>query len=223
MSNHRGIARFYGRWAGVYDHLASRTPGITGVRKKAVSSLNISPGETVVEMGCGTGANLEFLRRAVGPEGQVIGIDLTPGMLDRAHERVDRNQWSNVALLRADATAPPLGEVDVVFATFVIGMLEDPSAAIHAWSRRMSGGGRIGLLDATMSDEACGVFLNPVFGAFVALTAPPTLQLRYEDQPAAVLEERVSTARAALAERGDIRVDERLVGGFLRLTVGGVE
>lgn len=223
MSDHRRITRFYDRWAGIYDQVASRTPGITTVRKAAIDSVNLSTGETVVEMGCGTGANFKFLRRAVGQDGRVIGVDLTPGMVARAQRRIQRRDWSNVGLVRADAIAPPVAEADVVFGTFVIGMLDNPAAAIQTWCETLSMGGRIGLLDATKSNEMCGQFLNPVFAAFVALTAPPTLQLRYQDQPVSVLDKRVQNARDALSTHGSILTDERYAGGFLRVTIARID
>jgi len=79
---------FYGRWARVYDWVAT-APGVESWRTRAVGALDLDPGDTVVEMGCGTGANVPHLREAVGPEGRVVGVDLTRGMLRRARERVD--------------------------------------------------------------------------------------------------------------------------------------
>ena len=96
---------FYGRWARVYDWVAT-APGVESWRSRAVASLALDPGDTVVEMGCGTGANAPYLREAVGPEGRVVGIDLTRGMLRRAGERVDRGH-------DADGVGPDGEEQDV--------------------------------------------------------------------------------------------------------------
>jgi ubiquinone/menaquinone biosynthesis C-methylase UbiE len=99
---------FYGRWARLYDAIAT-LPGVGSWRARAVEALELDPGDTAVEMGCGTGANLPYLRERVGPEGTVVGIDFTRGMLDRARVRVERAGWENVHLVRGDATRPPVG------------------------------------------------------------------------------------------------------------------
>ncbi|NIP58969.1 MAG: methyltransferase domain-containing protein, partial [Gemmatimonadetes bacterium] len=65
-------------------------------RKKAIRALRLEPGDTVVEIGCGTGLNFGLLREAVGPEGRVVGVDMTTAMLEEARERVDREAWDNV-------------------------------------------------------------------------------------------------------------------------------
>ncbi len=57
-------------------------------RRKAVAALKLQPGDTVVEIGCGTGLNFPLLQQAVGPEGRLIGVDLTDSMLEQARQRV---------------------------------------------------------------------------------------------------------------------------------------
>ena len=49
---------FYGRWAGLYDVLATYVPGVGELRDRGAVALDLDRGDTVVEMGCGTGANL---------------------------------------------------------------------------------------------------------------------------------------------------------------------
>ena len=89
MSDDVGATQsFYGRWARAYDLLAT-APGVDSWRDRAADALALEPGDTVVEMGCGTGANFSHLRERVGAEGRVVGVDLTRGMLRRARERVD--------------------------------------------------------------------------------------------------------------------------------------
>ncbi len=57
----------------------------------AVDALRLRGGETVVEIGCGTGLNSPFLQRAIGPQGKIVGLDLTDKMLDQARERIQAN------------------------------------------------------------------------------------------------------------------------------------
>ncbi len=88
-------------------------PGAASWRDRTVDSLALAPGNTVVEMGCGTGANVPALRERVGPSGQVVGIDVTREMLDRARERPARSGGA-VHYVQADAARPPIREADAV-------------------------------------------------------------------------------------------------------------
>src|SRR3989454_3024718 len=63
-----------------------------GIRRKAVRRLQLKPGDSVLEIGCGTGRNLPFLREAVGPEGHIFGVDLSEGMLSRSEEHTSELQ-----------------------------------------------------------------------------------------------------------------------------------
>jgi len=60
-------------------------------------------GDTVVDIGCGTGLNFALLQDVIGPEGQIIGVDLSDAMLDQARQRVTEYSWKNVTLIQADA------------------------------------------------------------------------------------------------------------------------
>jgi len=207
---------FYGRWARVYDWVAT-APGVESWRTRAVGSLDLAPGETVVEMGCGTGANFANLREAVGPDGRVVGVDLTEGMLRRAGERVDREGWDNVDLVRADATRPPVsGPVDAVLATFVVGMFADPRPAVDAWVDLLAPGGRVALLNAGRSDRPLARPLNLGFRAFVRAAAPG----RRGVSPTRSLERRVATARDQVHRRCPETGFEEFGGGYLGLQWG---
>ena len=212
---------FYGRWARLYDAIAT-FPGVGSWRERAASSLALSPGDTVVEMGCGTGANFLHLREKVGPQGRIVGVDFTRGMLDQARTRVAREGWENVHLVHADATRPPLdGPVDAVLASFVVGMLADPAAVVEDWLSLVRPGGRLALLDAARSSQSRAKPLDALFRLFVAASAPPTTQLRYPNPPWERLDERVAAARRPLASTTD-RTDETFALGFVRLASGRV-
>jgi ubiquinone/menaquinone biosynthesis C-methylase UbiE len=72
-------------------------------RERAAEALGLEPGETVVDIGCGSGLNLPYLERRVGAAGRVIGVDLSPEMLAQARRRVRRAGWENVLLVEATA------------------------------------------------------------------------------------------------------------------------
>lgn len=233
-SNRAGAAAtqsFYTRWARLYDAIASYTPGVRGLRRSAVATLRLDPGDTVVEFGCGTGANFPFLRDAVGASGTVVGVDFTPGMVARAARRAER--WENVHVVRGDATRPPVVGAadegvghegidrdgpDAVFASFLMGMLEDPAGAVSTWRSLLRPGGRIALLDLVRSTGA-GRPLNPLFERVVRLSAPPG-GTESATAMTAQLDERVAAAhRAVLA--GDDASHETAMLGFVRLSASG--
>src|SRR5918997_6939878 len=69
-----------------------------GIRSKAVSRLELKPGDHVLDIGCGKGRILAPLVRAVGPAGHVYGVDLSEGMLAQARALRARAGWNNVSL-----------------------------------------------------------------------------------------------------------------------------
>lgn len=204
---------FYGRWARAYDWLCRLLPGINGLRSDAADALTLSPGDTVVDLGCGTGANLPHLRERVGPTGTVVGVDLTPSMLEQAESRVERAGWQNVHLVQGDAASPPVAGVDAVLGSFVVGLLADPGTTIARWLDCVEPGGRVAVLEAGRSDHQVGRALNPAFDAFVAAGSPSGGRA----EPASELDARIDAARASLAEHATLTRDEYRAAGFLRL------
>src|ERR1700761_5325847 len=82
----------YRRKAKHYD-IVSRLYPVPGYpqlsqRRKAVGALGLRPGDTVVDMACGTGLNFSLIQQAIGPNGRLIGVDLTDAMLDVARQRI---------------------------------------------------------------------------------------------------------------------------------------
>jgi SAM-dependent methyltransferase len=99
-----------------YDRIAGYIPLLDrlfflprDLRRRAVGCIGLSRGDSVLEIGCGTGNSLPFLREAVGPQGHIYAVDISKGMLRRAGERRNANRWHNVDLTECDAgdyTAP---------------------------------------------------------------------------------------------------------------------
>ncbi|MFB6223853.1 MAG: class I SAM-dependent methyltransferase [Haloarcula sp.] len=209
---------FYGRWTAVYDRLAS-APGVATWRDRTADSLALKPGDTVVEMGCGTGTNVPGLRERVGPSGRVIGLDVTRKMLDRAREQPSRT-GEGVDYVQADAARPPVCGADAVLATFVTGIFEDPSAAVDAWCDSVAPGGRVALLNFQRSESVLATPLNLAFEGFVRLSAPGSRLSRRSH--ASAFERRVASARKCLTERTVDRRYETMAGGFVGLLSGTV-
>jgi len=81
-------------------------------RAALVRGLDLAPGATVLDLGCGTGASLDRLSEAVGAEGLVIGLEHNPAMLTRARRRVERRGLDNVRLAQADARELDRGRLE---------------------------------------------------------------------------------------------------------------
>ena len=117
-------------------------------REKAVTALALKRGDTVVDIGCGTGLNFNLLQNEVGREGKIVGVDLTDAMLSRAQERVRRNGWSNVELVQSDAATFPFPQrVDGIISTFALTHVAEYEKVIRAGSEALRPGGRFVILD----------------------------------------------------------------------------
>lgn len=210
---------YYSDWASVYDAVAT-APGIRSWRQRAVETLELEGDETVVEMGCGTGANLPYLRDHVGAEGRIVGVDIVEAMLGEARTRIDRSGWSNVHIARGDATQPPICSADAILSTFLVGMLENPDQAVADWLSLVQPGGRVTLLNATRSDNILARPLNLGCRAFVRLTAPG--HRLSPSSPVHELEERWNRAKDSLFEGTVDHVEASFGFGFVQLASGRV-
>jgi demethylmenaquinone methyltransferase/2-methoxy-6-polyprenyl-1,4-benzoquinol methylase len=117
-------------------------------RSIAVKNLRLKRGGSVIELGCGTGLNFPLLIEHIGPEGRLVGVDLTPGMLERARERVERSGWKNVELVQSDIAQYDIPHgVDAVLATGVFGYVAGYDRVIKAAYEALVPGGRMAILD----------------------------------------------------------------------------
>src|ERR1700742_4876533 len=95
----------YRRRAGVYDlELMAFEP----VRRRSVEWLDPRPGQTILDVGCGTGLRLPLLAAALGPKGRVVGLEQSPEMIGLARARVAAAGWRNVTLIEAPIEAAHL-------------------------------------------------------------------------------------------------------------------
>jgi len=117
-------------------------------RRRAVKALNLKHGDTVLEIGCGTGLNFSLYQEVVGPEGQIIGVDLTDAMLEQARKRVSEKDWRNVELVHSDALAYqfPAG-VNGIISTFAFSLIPETRQVIEKAANALAPGGRMALLD----------------------------------------------------------------------------
>lgn len=144
-------AKYYDISANLYYLLGIRE---FAYRRIAVEALKLDRGDTVVELGCGTGLNFRFLRDRVGPEGKVVGVDLTADMLSSARQRIERHKWTNIDLIECDAVAYNFPEsLDGIISTFAITLIPEFDKIIKNGANALSRGKRLVVLDFKMPDS----------------------------------------------------------------------
>ncbi len=109
----------------------------------------ILPGERVVDMGCGAGIDSLIAAKKVGPGGGVIGVDMTPAMLEKARQAADDMGHTKVEFREGYAEALPVddGWADVVISNGVLNLMPDKAAALEEMSRVLKPGGRLQIGD----------------------------------------------------------------------------
>ena len=102
----------------------------------------------MIDLACGTGLNFPLLQQAVGPGGQIVGVDLTDAMLARAQDRIKANGWSNVTLVQADAAGFGFpAEVDAILSTYALTQVPECAEVIAHGIAALAAGGRWAVLD----------------------------------------------------------------------------
>ena len=139
----RQVQRAYEFYAPVYDFIFDWifAPG----RTAAIKHVGLTPADTVLEVGIGTGLNLPLYPPSV----KLTGIDLSQEMLDKAVERVHNLAMPNVTLKVMDATSMDFGEneFDKALATYTISAVPDPVAVLREMRRVVKPGGIIVILN----------------------------------------------------------------------------
>jgi len=158
-STHERLIETYRKKAKHYDVTSQLypVPGYPqrGQRLRAVRALGLRPGESVVDIACGTGLNFSLLEQAIGPEGRIVGVDLTDAMLAQAQDRIEANGWGNVTLVQADAAAFdfPAG-VDAILSTYALTQVPGCGDVIAHGAAALARGGHWAVLDLKLPDHA---------------------------------------------------------------------
>jgi ubiquinone/menaquinone biosynthesis C-methylase UbiE len=123
--------------APTYDRIAPLT---RGMRRRAVDTLQLRRGQVVLDVGCGTGLTFGAIQEKIGPEGQLVGIELSPEMLTVARRRVADHDWRNVTLLEAPAEeAQPPPDADAAVFVLVHDITQSPAAIANVVSHLRPG------------------------------------------------------------------------------------
>src|SRR5437762_2829088 len=126
-------------------------------RLRAVQALGLRAGDRVIDIACGTGLNFPLIEEAIGPDGRIVGVDLTDAMLAQARDRIAANGWSNISLVQADAADFDFpAEVNAILSTYALSQVPACAAVIAHGAAALSGGGRLVVLDLKVPDNTPG-------------------------------------------------------------------
>jgi len=131
------------RAAGDYD--VSWQAQLAPARDRMLGLAAFAPGQRVLDVACGTGLVSFGAAEAVGPEGTVVGVDISGGMVGAARERAAARGMRNVSFARmpADRLELDAGSFDVVLCGFGLMYVSDPLVAVREMQRVLRPGGRI--------------------------------------------------------------------------------
>jgi ubiquinone/menaquinone biosynthesis C-methylase UbiE len=125
-------------------------PFLRDVATRSLARLALQPGESVVDVGCGTGVFLPGLAALVGADGRVVGLDHSPAFLQQARQRLaDAALADWVELVEGDAHHLPFADAtfDAAHCERVLMHLDDPALAIREMRRVVRAGGRVQLAE----------------------------------------------------------------------------
>ncbi len=162
---------------------------IKSLRQKAVQLLQLKPGDRVLDTGCGPGGSFPYLVDAVGPSGEVVGVEISPEVAINARRRIEKNSWSNVQVIEADARTVKLeGKFDGLLSFAAADIYASPQALDNLFPYLKSDA-RVVAFGAKLSHRRLGKVFNLVFRSLWKFSFSSTPELNYE--PWAPLEGRV--------------------------------
>jgi S-adenosylmethionine-diacylgycerolhomoserine-N-methlytransferase len=144
------MSSYYRMQAPIYD--LTRWMFLFG-REQIIRDLDLKPGQLVVEVGCGTGKNLEAIRNAVGEKGEVIGVDCSEAMVQRTRDRVQKAGWKNVRVMDCEYGWKTVtrGEADAVLFSYSLSMIPSWKDALNCAREELKWNGRIGIVDFSVA------------------------------------------------------------------------
>ncbi|KAL2833808.1 S-adenosyl-L-methionine-dependent methyltransferase [Aspergillus cavernicola] len=116
-----------------------------------VGFANVKEGETVLDLGSGSGIDVLLVARKVGPNGQAIGVDMTKSMIKLAEKNIQNAELSNARFIEANINSIPLPDssVDCIISNCVINLVPatDKAAVFREIARLLKSGGRVAISD----------------------------------------------------------------------------
>lgn len=133
------------------------------LRRQTMAALAVQPGDTVLDLACGAGFNLPYLWECVGPEGTIIALDYSEGMLAAARKKAQAQGWTNIKFVQADATQMDMeaNSLDGAICTFGMSAMPGEQDALQRVAKAMKPGARFVAFDAKPF-TGWGRVMNPI-------------------------------------------------------------
>jgi arsenite methyltransferase len=145
-----------------------------------IALASLKEGETVLDLGSGAGFDCFLAAGRVGKKGRVIGVDMTPEMLERARENARKDKIENVEFRQGDIEHLPVedGSVDVIISNCVINLAPDKGRVFREAFRVLKPGGRLMVSDIVLTKPLPDFVKNSV-AAYIGCVAGATLKEDY--------------------------------------------
>jgi len=141
---------------------------IKPLRAQATRSMHLRAGDRVLDIGCGMGASFPFLADAVGPTGEVLGVEISPPAVANAQRRIDTNRWDHVHVVQSAAQSVRLeGSYDGLI-MFAAPDVYASAQALENILPHLLVGARIALFGAKRTSAGAGKLLNPMLRTIVS-------------------------------------------------------
>jgi arsenite methyltransferase len=145
-----------------------------------VALASLREGETVVDLGSGAGFDSFLAARQVGPRGRVIGVDMTPEMLDKARQNAGKGDYDNVSFRLGEIEHLPVadGEADVILSNCVINLSPDKEQVFREAFRILKPGGRLMVSDIVLTRDLPAAVKDSI-SAWIGCVAGAMLRNEY--------------------------------------------
>jgi len=164
---------------------------IKSLRQKAVKMLQLKPGDRVLDAGCGPGGCFPYLVDAVGPAGEVVGIEISPEVTINARRRIEKNGWSNVQMITADARTVKLQGTFDGLLMFAAADVYASSPALENLFPYLKSDVRVAAFGVKLSRHRLGKMFNLFFRLMVSKLSSPSTPDFLNYEPWNLLENRV--------------------------------
>jgi len=180
---------------------------IDRLRYEAVQRLHLQPGDRVIDAGCGNGGSFPFLVNQVGPSGDVVGIEISSAMAQRARQHIHEHEWKNVAVIEGSAEIAVLnGEFDALLLFAAHEILTSAAMLDHLFAH-LKDDARVASFGAKLTPPPLGWLFNPFFRLISRKWLPNSTPI--DTQPWRLLSPRLA----------QIKVEQR-IGGVMYLVSG---